>query len=263
MSDQPPPAKPKPGSLRDRIAAFESKPAATPGDRPAPAPRPKPGGLSWKPRASSPTSESSAAAATSPTERGNAPEKRAAGGMSASDAKESIGMGGSLKDRMAALQGRGAFGGVGGAAPPPKPATEKPKWKPPPVVSPPSEDEGEAPGDRSESIKSPSNNLKSPIDEPSKPEAGDDSAPAAEGGEGTGEVDPEEEERQRRAAIAARMARLGGAKVGMSPPVFGKKPSIKKVEAPIDSETQSADSNPAVSPGNRKSILCNTYHNVN
>jgi hypothetical protein len=40
-------------------------------------------------------------------------------------------------------------------------------------------------------------------------------------------LDPDEEERQRRAAIAARMARLGGMKVGMGPPIFGRKPEIK------------------------------------
>jgi hypothetical protein len=50
------------------------------------------------------------------------------------------------------------------------------------------------------------------------------------------QLDPEEEERQRRAAIAARMARLGGARVGMSPPVFGRKPSIKRTETPKDEE---------------------------
>ena len=50
----------------------------------------------------------------------------------------------------------------------------------------------------------------------------------------TGEVDPEEEERQRRAAIAARMARLGGARVGMGPPVFGKKPTPPRKKPSLD-----------------------------
>ena len=47
-----------------------------------------------------------------------------------------------------------------------------------------------------------------------------------------GEPDPEEEERQRRAALAARMARLGGARVGMGPPIFGRKPDVppKKIQ---------------------------------
>ncbi|KAG1723025.1 uncharacterized protein EDB91DRAFT_185724 [Suillus paluster] len=123
MSETPP--KPKPGSLRDRIAAFENAnkgAAPTPG----PAPRPKPSTLqSWKPKVPSPPQ--------SPE-----PERKTAG-MSASDAMESIGKGGSLKERMAALQGKGAFGG--GAPPPilPKP-TDKPKWKPPRPVSPPADD---------------------------------------------------------------------------------------------------------------------------
>ena len=46
-SDAPPPPKAKPGSLRDRIAAFEKKPDTS---APAPpAPRPKPGGGAAKP----------------------------------------------------------------------------------------------------------------------------------------------------------------------------------------------------------------------
>ncbi|KAL1702489.1 hypothetical protein EV121DRAFT_209928, partial [Schizophyllum commune] len=131
MSDPPPR---KVGSLRDRIAAFEKSGASAPQPAPPPAPRPKPGGLSnWKPRSPSPPP---AAASTETAEE----KKRA--GMSAADAKEAIGKGGSLKERMAALQGRGAFGAP---APPiaPKPATEKPKWKPPPAVRSPTPDEDE------------------------------------------------------------------------------------------------------------------------
>ncbi|KAF9240233.1 hypothetical protein BU15DRAFT_22982, partial [Melanogaster broomeanus] len=132
MSDQSSPPKPKPGSLRDRIAAFENKGAssAAPGPAAPPVVRPKPGGLPWKPKVPSPPSSPDHAQTG---ERKIAP----AGGMSASDAMESIGRGGTLKERMAALQGRGAFGG----APPPMPPkpVEKPKWKPPPVVSPPAD----------------------------------------------------------------------------------------------------------------------------
>ncbi|KAI9428340.1 hypothetical protein H4582DRAFT_1767954, partial [Lactarius indigo] len=118
MSDSTPP-KPKPGSLRDRIAAFEQKPASSPAP---PAPRPKPGGLSqWKPRAPSPPHSPQQANRTDHS-------------MSATDAKESITKGGSLKERMAALQGLGAFGGGPAASSPPKPS-EKPKWKPPPQVA--------------------------------------------------------------------------------------------------------------------------------
>lgn len=179
------------------------------------------------------------------------------GGMSASDAKESIGLGGSLKDRMAALQGKGAFGGIPGtAAIPPKPAVEKPKWKPPPFVSPPvDESEGDAPAsDTHQSIKSPPPVIQQSVeDEVHEAESADEPTSAPEGEEEVGEQpDPEEEERQRRAAIAARMARLGGAKVGMSPPVFGRKPSIKRTEAPKDEEAPAAESKDVAFPGDRK-----------
>ncbi|KAF7980623.1 hypothetical protein HWV62_37414 [Athelia sp. TMB] len=227
----PPPIKPKIGSLRDRIAAFENKPAAPSG--PAPVPRPKPaGGASWKPRAVSPppSSEPASGTASSPPR-----DRKVLTGMSASDAKESIGMGGSLKERMAALQGRGAFGGIGGAAAPPKPATEKPKWKPPPVVPPPADDETTPASDAGESAKSPPPGIEEVA--PEAPNSSVEATLTAGEGEGeSGEPDPEEEERQRRAAIAARMARLGGARVGMAPPVFGKKPIIKKPEISKDDE---------------------------
>ena len=143
--------------------------------------------------------------------------------MSAADAKASIGQGGSLKERMAALQGLHAFGGAP-APPPPKPATEKPKWKPPPVVSPPPTD-----GDEKDEEHKPT---AAPDAEPDAQEhkTTEEGEHAEQQGEGEAEPDPEEEERQRRAAIAARMARLGGARVGMAPPVFGRKPDIKKPE---------------------------------
>jgi hypothetical protein len=209
MSETPSP-KPKPGSLRDRIAAFENanKGSAPP---PAPAPRPKPSTLqSWKPKVPSPP---------------QSPElERRTSGMSASDAVESIGKGVSLKERMAALQGKGAFGGGVPPPMPPKPA-EKPKWKPPPPVSPPV-DEAAPTDDAIDAQGSP------------PPAAGDPDQAKAEGEHDVQqdvpetEQDPEEEERQRRAAIAARMARLGGARVGMGVPMFGGKPAPKKPETP-------------------------------
>lgn len=111
MSDPP---RPKPGSLRDRIAAFENKGPAQAAPAP-PAPRPKP--REWKPKpvAASPPGSPSAtpdAAVTSSATPDEPHGARKVGGMSASDAKESIGMGGSLKERMAALKGMGAFGGA-------------------------------------------------------------------------------------------------------------------------------------------------------
>jgi hypothetical protein len=250
MSDQTP-AKTKPGSLRDRIAAFENKPAAAPAP---PLPRPKPaGGVSWKPKVPSPPS--SPQAGSGPTEHGSTPEKKVVGGMNASDAKESIGLGGSLKDRMAALQGRGAFGGLDGGAPtPPRPATQKPKWKPPPVVSAPANDQEEETDTRASIKSSPPAVQKSP-----ETETGDEATPGPSGEEEAEQLDPEEEERQRRVAIAARMARLGGARVGMAPPVFGKKPVIKRTDPPKDDEIRAVESKHAESSGDRKCIshICN------
>ena len=226
MSEEPPPDKPKPGSLRDRIAAFENK-ATSSGPKPAPpAPRPKPAGLTWKPKLPSPPSSPPADPGLSSPERGI---NRA--GMSASDAKESIGKAGSLKDRMAALQGKGAFG----APPPPplapKPALEKPKWKPPPVISAPADDDVDTPLEGHDPVKSPIIVPKSPTEDPAD-SGGDRQTSQGDVGDESPENDPEEEERQRRATIAARMARLGGTRVGMAPPVFGKKPPVRKDSTP-------------------------------
>ena len=140
---------------------------------------------------------------------------------------------------MAALQGKGAFGAP---APPlaPKPAVEKPRWKPPPVVAAPvDDDDGDNPtgnlntviagaADRSKSppvVKSrESLDLSKPIAEEEKTFTAEPST--STGGDVEESIDPEEEARQRRAAIAARMARLGGARIGMAPPVVARKPSI-------------------------------------
>src|SRR6266404_4454981 len=232
MSDSTPP-KPKPGSLRDRIAAFEQKPVPSP--VPQPGPRPKPGHLSqWKPRTSSPPEVAP-------------PINRNDNNMSANDAKESITKGGSLKERMAALQGLGAFGSAPVAAAPPKPS-EKPKWKPPPqvAVAPPVTGDGEedasASGEADTDSKPAVSPLKTSSEEimavlsksppPVHEEAAETVSDAAAGG-GEEEADPEEEERQRRTAIAARMARLGGKKFGMG---FGFKPEVKPKPVALASE---------------------------
>ncbi|KIK71373.1 hypothetical protein GYMLUDRAFT_52464 [Collybiopsis luxurians FD-317 M1] len=239
MSDQPPPPKPKPGSLRDRIAAFEK---AAPSNAPPPAPRPKPGTVAWKPKPATPPDSPGATGDVSSSQ-----PKKIGGGMSASDARDSIGKGGSLKERMAALQGKGAFGGP---PPPvaPKPAIEKPKWKPPPVVPPSDESEGkEVPTEKldistSPPVKSPGEELNQSLSENEVSDAG----PRPEAEEEEKEADPEEEERQRRATLAARMARLGGARVGMGPPVFGgpayKKPQPKPEEVSNESVSESVKS---------------------
>lgn len=228
MSDPP---RPKPGSLRDRIAAFENKGPAQAAPAP-PAPRPKP--REWKPKpvATSPPGSTSAtpdAAVTSSATSDEPHGVRKVGGMSASDAKESIGMGGSLKERMAALKGMGAFGGAPPAEPPPRPSGDKPKWKPPPKVA-----HAPAVGDNEEdageaTVTSPSLapvSAEGSLKSPPAVEVGEPMSAATEEEAGEKEQDPEEEERQRRAAIAARMAKLGGARVGMGPPIFGKKPAV-------------------------------------
>lgn len=236
MSDPPK----KPMSLKDRIAAFENKGGSSGPPAPAPVPRPRPagGGVSWKPKAPSPPDSPR----VSTSDDG---EKKSAG-LSAADAKESIGRGGSLRDRMAALQGLSGFGGgAPSAVPPPRPAGEKPKWKPPPKPIATADDDQP---DLSASVAAAAAAHISPppVSSPERHEgaqAVDDDAEAAEHAAPTDatedapegqeqEPDPEEEERQRRAAIAARMARLGGTRVGMAPPIFGKKPEIKKPEAP-------------------------------
>ncbi|KAF8516813.1 hypothetical protein BU17DRAFT_18790, partial [Hysterangium stoloniferum] len=128
MADPPfPPLPSKPGSLRDRIAAFE-KPTGGESSPPRPPPiRPKPGNISWKPTPVSPPESIS-------SENAEHEERKQSSGMSASDAKESIVMGGSLKERMAALRGKGAFGG---AIPGPPPPTGPKIVKRPPLVVPP------------------------------------------------------------------------------------------------------------------------------
>jgi hypothetical protein len=148
---------------------------------------------------------------------------------------ESIGRAGSLRERMAALQGKGAFGGP----PPPvasKPNVERPKWKPPPPVPAPasSEDEpkegiaGVDAGGREASRSPPPRAIASPTPE-NQGAAYRDSDTVTQEGDG-GIPEPEEEERERRAAIAARMARLGGARFGMAPPIFAPKPVVRKSE---------------------------------
>ncbi|KAK1226638.1 assembly of actin patch protein [Marasmius sp. AFHP31] len=262
MSDPPP--KPKPGSLRDRIAAFEKPQSGSGGGGGGgpPPPRPKPGGLTWKPKPKEVTPPSS------PGKDGEKDKEKAGGGgggggMSASDARQTIGIGGgSLKERMAALQGRGGFGGGGGggggvgATPsgPSSPKPDRPKWKPPVQPAPvavEAEAEGEEKDEKGEDKVEKESKEKVDDDEKDKEEA---PAPVtteetpAEDAPSDAPADPEEEERQRRAAIAARMARLGGARVGMGPPVFGR-PTIKKRDStPTPREEKPKPNETFVSP---------------
>lgn len=145
---------------------------------------------------------------------------------------------------MAALQGKGAFGAP---APPlaPKPAVEKPRWKPPPTVVPINDDHdgaGDEPltapiaatVDRSKSSPV-SARSRASLDLPNPLAEGEEtSTTTTSGGDVEGTTDLIEEERQRRAAIAARMARLaGGARLGMGPPLLAKKPTRKPTSEDI------------------------------
>jgi myosin tail region-interacting protein MTI1 len=201
--------------------------------------RAKPANVAWKPAPSSPPSN-----ASETTEH----EERKTGGMSASDAKESIGKGGSLKERMAALQGKGAFGGGAAAGPPP--IGPKPVKRPPLVVPPPLKEESEVQVTALEEAK-PGDELQK-SEEPPESDVRDDADVDHTGSKDAiqkedevepieAEQDEEARERERRAAIAARMARLGGARVGLAPPVVGKKSEVKDKPKATPQETSPSD----------------------
>jgi hypothetical protein len=172
-------------------------------------------------------------------------------------------------------------------APAPPPLSEKPKWKPPPVVERVKPIDGEDDADAPQKARVPVIGMpaaapvpavaaegsttspsmaaaesEEPIaaagavqtsvspspqaEEPSTDEApvaahepNEEQAQAAEA-EQAAEEDPEEAERQRRAAIAARMARLGGARVGMAP-MFGGPPPIGKKPVPTPARKPSGE----------------------
>ncbi|KAG8678953.1 hypothetical protein FRC08_017347 [Ceratobasidium sp. 394] len=161
----------KVGSLRDRIAQFEQKPAVPPPTGPKPTPKQ----WAWKTKQQDPPAPAPTASATRverSRSRSPPPQHNA---FSASDAREAISGGGfgSLKERMAALQGKAV---AGQPAPPPKPkklVLERAASPPPADDDHPTE-EGPAPESKSTE------------------EAGDD----------------DEEERARRARIAERMAKV-------------------------------------------------------
>jgi hypothetical protein len=204
MASEPPPKKL--GSLRDRIAAFEAQKSSDAAAGPKP---PAPGGpkppvvrREWKP-----TPVQAEPAADEKSKDDKEKEQHRAG-MSAADAKASIG-GGSLKERMAALKGKGAFGAPAPAAAPPL-APKPKKWEIPSALE--STSESQAAPDVSSSQDS---------------ETKDETTTTADDEEKAAPTE-EEEEAGRRRAIAARMARLGGAKIGMAPPVFAKKPSYRR-----------------------------------
>ena len=191
MSDNPTPPK-KVGSLRDRIAAFE-KPQASSSTPTPPPPRPKPGGLvgQWKPKQLDRVAPSTE---DSDTDKG---------GMSAGDARHSISRVGGLKERMAALQGKGGFGA----------SVDPNTSKAPPLPS----EQGKARVWRAV-VDVPITATHDEYDNDATAVPSSDDAAKEENVDGGNEPKTEEDlERERRAAIAARMAKLGGARVRSLP----------------------------------------------
>lgn len=222
---------PRPQSMKDRLAFFtaaQNKPSPPPPVKSKPAA----GGLTWsqrqKLRQEQEAKEKESTIATSPTtstpiaspgpsipeskQRDDAENKEEQGtAMSAADALSSISKGGSLKERMAALQGVGAFGGAEKKPAPPAPTGKV--WKRPTVQ----EKEPEPEGDMEAENQSPEKGLThKPLpssEEAREPESDTKDEVAKE------EETEEEQEKARRAAIAARMAKLGArGPMGMMPP---------------------------------------------
>ena len=236
MTDESSPPR-KIGSLRDRIAAFE-KQSSTSNTLSNPPPiRPKPGSISWKPKQPSPPpsprdeDKGCATPAKSPTSGADAIE----GG----DERRA-----SLKERIAALQGNGPFSLANPPPrpttekpkfepprkPPPRPTSKKPKWDPPPKpVTSPSPTTEEPPANFEAVIRSPplgTEPAETPVEQPAES--------TERGGKG-GETkdDSEGEERQQRAATAAHPQQLGGAR--KAPPVVASKPPISRPSFPSQS----------------------------
>lgn len=249
--------KPKPMSIKERMAAFQK--AANEPAAPPPRPAAKPSNWTWKQKqaeaaaagGTTPSPAAGTSQTTAPVQAREAPhvDERAdrKTGMSAGDAQEAI-KGQSLKERMAALQGKG-FNAAPEPAPRPAAPSQPRVWKRP-VVPQPEEEGGEPSTDAAPLPISlqPATSSGLPSHESENPEEADDTAPAeaetvplaeGEATEGAEEEDDEEEkERQRRAAIAARMARLGGARAGLGAPVFGRPP----VKSPSPSASASLES---------------------
>ncbi|WVQ65693.1 uncharacterized protein L199_003871 [Kwoniella botswanensis] len=251
---------PRPQSMKDRLAFF-----AAAQDKPAPPPiKPKPlggtGGLTWSQRQKlrqeqeakereanpqsqpqsdpQPTPASSQPETTSSTSTEEKKKEEEGKGMSAADALSSITKGGSLKERMAALQGHGAFGPSSENKPTPPPVSSGKVWKRPPAPPAPeteAEEDAEAEGssstDKQENAKSP------PAVEGGEPlaEAEGQGVPGEEG-----EEDEEEKEKARRAAIAARMAKLGArGPMGMMPPAKPtRKPTKEDTASPAEEKAE-------------------------
>lgn len=256
MTSQATDSDDKPQSFKDKLAAFNR--STTSGSGPPPPLKPKPLGASggvgtwaWKQKQqqaaaaegtakappAEPTSEHLHPAPIANRETEESTQHTApaaASGMSASDAKASIAAGGSLRERMAALAGAGAFGSDKPKGPPPPIASKPRVWKRPeqPAVAEPAP--GFSEGDAEQTGSSFGAPHPTAVRSDSAGPATEQQERATEGDEqGQGDDDDAvQKEKERRAAIAARMARLGGRGVmGMPMPIGGPKPVARQVEA--------------------------------
>ncbi|KIR80880.1 myosin I binding protein [Cryptococcus gattii E566] len=244
----------RPQSMKDRLAFFtaaQNKPSPPPPVKPKPAA----GGLTWsqrqKLRQEQEAKEKESTIATSPTtstpiapsgpsipeskQKDDAENKEEHGtAMSAADALSSISKGGSLKERMAALQGVGAFGGAEKKPAPPAPTGKV--WKRPTVQ----EKEPEPEGDVEAENQSPETGMThKPL--PSSEEAREPESDTKDEVAKEEEETEEEQEKARRAAIAARMAKLGArGPMGMMPPAKPVKKPTR--ETGITAEDKSSTS---------------------
>ncbi|WWC96190.1 hypothetical protein V866_003057 [Kwoniella sp. B9012] len=265
---------PRPQSMKDRLAFF-----AAAQDKPAPPPiKPKPlggaGGLTWSQRQKlrqeqeakereanpqsqpqsdpQPTPASSQPETTSSTSTEEKKKEEEGKGMSAADALSSITKGGSLKERMAALQGHGAFGPSSENKPTPPPVSSGKVWKrppAPPAPEPEAEEDAEAEG--SSSTDKPENAKSPPVVEGGEPlaEAKGQGVPEEEG-----EEDEEEKEKARRAAIAARMAKLGArGPMGMMPPAKPtRKPTKEDTASPAEEKAEPVPTTASATTGEKE-----------
>ncbi|TIA99130.1 hypothetical protein E3P96_02992 [Wallemia ichthyophaga] len=157
-------------------------------------------------------------------------------GLSANDAASSISRpGGSLKDRMAALQG--AFGSASAPSPGPKPEVKPKETKQADDIKSPIEESDQQ--DRSESV-----NVRS-TDDPdvAKGAASDVVKDHSDEPEANGDEDAKnaEEDRVKRQDIAARMARLGGMRLGGPPmPSSNSKTPEPETSAVLPEEAQTS-----------------------
>ena len=224
MSDQWPPPASKPGSLRDRVAAYENK-RSTSASKGPPISSPELVSLQRKPRPPSPS-------VAWDNVHSSGCETQSTRGTSAVDAMESIGRSGSLRERMVALQGKGAFG----SAPPPtapKPSIERPERGrlpsvPAPVTSRDESKEATRGVDASgrEASRSPPPRTAASLSPERQGTASHEEISLVQGD--GGDRGTEEEERQHRAVIAVHMSRLGGAKVGTGPPIVAPRHVIRE-----------------------------------